>query len=151
MSTCTWPVSYAACSGGTATDVPPEPLASMKADQRTLFESMASDMLRAWTGSRFGVCEVAVRPCSSSCAGARRWISTFWGRGPYPWQGRVAAGPWTPALIAGEWYNVGCACGSAACSCSTTGPTAIRLPGPVVDVTSVTVDGVVVPPEAYSL
>jgi hypothetical protein len=161
MDACTWPINYTACGatpGDPEADPPVEPstgvaeLDALTAEERAVFEEMASEYLWTATGQRFGVCDVIARPCQSGCNGARSWMSTFWGRGPYPWQGAAAAGgSWVPLLIAGQWYGIGCGCAGAGCSCSTERPSALRLPGPIVEVTSVKIDGVTLDPSDYTL
>jgi len=140
---CEWPVDYAACTdcfdfGRLG-----------KADQAK-FERMAGEFLWEWTDRVFGLCEVSVRPCSSGCEGARRWTSSFWGRGPFPWTGHISTGSWVPMLIGGKWYNVTCGCLSS-CSCAIEGPKSLALPGPVNQIVEVKIDGEVVPPEAYTV
>lgn len=155
---CTWPVSYEACGAtpGDPNAEPPVPASSgcsaldaLDDEQVAAFERMAAEMLWNWTDRIFGVCEVTVRPCRSDCGSARRWMDTFWGRGPYPW-GDISAGSWVPLLIGGEWFNMGCGC-AGTCSCTEEGPSALRLPGPIVSVSSVRIDGDVVPPEEYQV
>lgn len=88
----------------------------------------ATGILWALSGRRFGVCDVTVRPCRQPCAA-------------YPWgyRGIVGPGPWVPALIGGEWFNLRCGeCGDD-CGCATT--SSIDLPGPVNAITEVKVDG----------
>lgn len=155
MDTCTWPINYSACGaspGDPLADPPVPPSTGCEvldeADDamRTAFEAAATDYLWNATGRRFGVCETVVRPCRSDCDGARRWMSTFWGRGPYPWAG--GARSWIPTLVDGAWLGVGCTCGSS-CSCATEGAHALRLPGPVAEVTSVKINGVELAESAY--
>lgn len=156
---CDWPISYAACgaSPGNPEADPPVPattgckaLDDLPEERRQAFEEMAAAMLWNWTGQVFGVCEVTTRPCRSNCSSAHRWLDTFWGRGPYPWQGRADGGSWVPLLIGGEWYNMGCGC-AGTCNCSEDGPNSIRLPGPIVSITSVKIDGVTLDPSEYEV
>lgn len=156
---CDWPINYSAC-GATPADPDADPpvaaktgckaLDNLDAEARENFERMAAQMLWHWTGEIFGVCEVVTRPCIQSCASASRWLETFWGRGPYPWQGRVDSGSWVPLLIGGQWFNMGCGC-TGTCSCAEEGPNALRLPGPIVEVTQVRIDGEVIPPAQYQV
>lgn len=152
---CLWPVSYEACGAalGDPAAVPPatgstgcSSLDSLDAEAVAAFERMASEMLWNWTDRIFGSCEVVARPCRTGCSSATRWMNTFWGRGPYPWG--ATAGSWVPLSIGGEWLGMGCGCG-ASCSCVEEGPSALRLPGPIASVTSVLIDGVLVPPSEY--
>lgn len=152
-STCSWAVVYADCAGGCEAvwDKWPE---GERAAAKAWFEAQAIDLLWNWTERLFGVCPVTVRPCREDCAGASATAS-FWGRGPrydpsFPrfGTGGMTTGGWMPVLIGGKWMNVGCGCVSA-CRCGLDGAHAISLPGPVQSVTSVRVNGEVVPPTAY--
>lgn len=93
-----------------------------------------------WTGKRYGLCEVTVRPQRRDCFGA-----TYRGAGGHP--DTLSGASWQPVLVGGEWFNLGCgSCGSV-CGCSSV--SSIRLPGPVNSIESVTVDGEMLAPEAY--
>jgi hypothetical protein len=148
---CSWPVSYADCTGQCdAYDRFPDAEAAQQQ-----FEAMAIELLNAWTFGLFGVCPVAVRPCRSDCDGGKAWFSTFWGRGPgydpgFPAQGGggIGTGGWVPVLIGGKWFNMSCGCLST-CTCGITGGTALRLPGPIQEVTEILIDGEVLDPAAY--
>lgn len=131
-----WTVSY---EGGGA-----DFMDALDADQKAAFEGMAVDFLWRWTGGRVGTCPVEIRPCRQACVGA---ASTFWGRGPYS---AGTGAPWTPVLISGHWYNLSCGSCGLTCSCGPETP-ALVLPGPVASVTTVTVDGVVLPASSYQL
>lgn len=95
----------------------------------------ASLVLWAATGRRFGLCEVAVRPC-----GMKRCddgLGEFFG---WEWGG----GTWSPYIFNGTWFN--CVCPGICCCeprCQ------VRLAGPVDSIVSVTIGGVVVDPGAY--
>lgn len=95
---------------------------------------VAARILHGLSGRRFGVCEVSVRPCSP-CADS----STVLFYGP----------AFIPYFIAGQWRN--CAVGGCDCteSCGCCHVCSVVLPGPVHHITSVTVDGVLVPASAY--
>lgn len=143
---CEWPVIY------------PGDCAAMEAldeDVQALIEQAAIDYLWNWTNKVFGVCTDTVRPCREECAGAKAWASTFWGKSPgydpgFPANGMPTG--WTPVLIAGQWYNIGCGyCGETRCNCGLGGPETIRLPGPIQSVEEVKIDGVVLDPAAYSV
>lgn len=136
---CEWPINYSSCGSCGALD-------SLTPEQRLEFETAAIEFLWNVSNRIFGLCEVTARPCQTDCQG--RVGSSFWGRGPYPWQGQVDAGSWVPLLIAGKWYNMGCGC-AGTCTCSAEGPSALRLPGPVVSVEEVWIDGEQLPPSAY--
>lgn len=133
---CDWPVDYSACGGGL-----PEPLASLPASGVATFEEMAATYLWDWTGRKYGQCEVTLRPCRQDCWEGR---STFWGGSGGPLRGGL---PFTPALIRGQWYNLGCGTCGDTCGCGST--QALRLPGPIASVGEVQIDGTVLDPAAY--
>lgn len=123
-------------------------LANMNPGIRSAVERAAISFLWNWSGRQFGTCPVVVRPCKDSCP---QYYTTYRGWGglnnnlPY-YTGYP--GPLNPALIAGEWFNLGCGgCGSDPCSCSYV-PT-VTLKGPVAAVTEVLIDGTVLPTDAY--
>jgi len=159
LELCDWPIDYAGCGAteGDPNTVPPIPpstgvpvLDEMTPEQRAIWERMAAEFLWNWTNRVFGLCETTLRPCSSGCSSWDAYTDTFWGRGPYPWQGSWDSGSWVPVLVAGKWYNMSCGC-VGSCTCSVEGPTSLTLPGPVDSIVSVTVDGVTLPPESYRL
>ncbi len=130
---CEWPVDYANCSNCTDWD-------QMEEGDQDKFERMAGEYLWNWTNRVFGRCDIVLRPCSSSCSGWSAYTNTFWGRGPFPWQGSWDGGAWGPVLVGGEWYNMRCGCVSQ-CSCAIEGPSSLALPGPVSEITAVRVNG----------
>lgn len=135
MSPCNWPISYANCK-----DMPTEPTEDEIEDQKR-YEKIAAEYLWNWTGRKFGLCEVQLRPCRSNCAGNRS--STFFGKGPH-----AQASPWMPVMINGSWFNLRCgSCQQTSCSCSFTD--SIVLPGPVHSIQQVLIDGEVLDPESY--
>lgn len=89
---------------------------------------MAVEFLWAVTGRKFGLCPVDVRPVRNC--------------GPSTWRGPA----WGPALVGGQWYNLGCGSCADACGCENPG---VVLPGPVHEVRSVTIDGQTLPDGAY--
>lgn len=93
----------------------------------------ATSYLWRWTGYRYGLCKVTLRPRKADCPG-----STYQGT----WHGG-----WQPALIAGVWRNVSCGTCAGVCGCDD--PHAIRLPGPVDSVEKVTIDGADLPAASY--
>jgi len=95
----------------------------------------ASEVLYGLSGRQFGLCTVTRRPCRQSCYGDTWPIATG-----TPLETYDNSYP-TPALYAGEWYNI--TCGSCGSDCSCARVSEIALPGPVYDVTSVKIDGVV--------
>lgn len=129
---CQWPVSYAGCKSTEVIDGLPD-------DERAIWEQVATEYLWRWTKGAFGTCAETVRPCRQDCQ-----PSTFWGGRPAYLPGSGA--PWTPALIAGKWYNLGCTCGDT-CGCSVVHE--ITLPPPVSSIVSVVIDGEVLDPDSY--
>lgn len=108
------------------------------ADDVAFWTRVASNILWAMSGRRFGPCPITVRPCRKSC------MDSY----PYPMQWGYAAGPWIPYIGRdGLWRNASvCGC---ATDCSCTELCEVQLPGPVYEITEVTLDGVVLPAEAY--
>lgn len=107
-----WPVDYIMCEM-------PAKYPAEDSPERFKFEAMAIQLLRAWTGGVYGVVCAYSQPCLDSCPIG--W-STFWGH--YPIR-RVGGGG-------------GCGCDT----CHTLPPlSVVALPGPVHEVTSVTVGG----------
>lgn len=82
------------------------------------WQQVATDLLWAASGRRYGLCEVTVRPCLRSCYSAGL---------PVPYKGSD-----------GAWRNIGCGCGS---DCSCTSLCEVILDGPVAEVTQVLIDG----------
>jgi hypothetical protein len=103
--------------------------------------SMATETLWALTGMRFGLCEVTLRPCASSCfdGGFYDDFGPPWTASSYP----------QPALIGGLWYNL--TCGSCPGSCSCSEVSEVRLPAPVYEIVEVLIDGAVLASSAYRL
>lgn len=137
---CEWPVSYADCDPADEEGALPAPLDEMPDAQVADVEEMAATYLWNWTGRRLGLCPVIVRPCRQDC-----WqgLSTWTGGDPKLTSGGGYSAPFGPALIGGEWFNLGCGrCGDN-CSCSNT-PT-LRLPGPIDSITEVRIDGEALP------
>jgi hypothetical protein len=105
--------------------------------------AMAVAYLWNWTGRVFGLCEVTVRPCRVGCAES----TTFRGVAGNPSVMPSVGGLWEPALVGGVWRNLACGRCRAGCECDQV--EAVRLPSPVHDIVSVTVDGELLDPSAY--
>jgi hypothetical protein len=111
------------------------------------WQRIATEFLRAMTGNRFGPsCPVEVRPCYGPCNGQGDGYG-WWFSGPLP---LGYSGPFYPYLgLDGGIRNWrGCGCQEDLCHC---GDNLCRLPlpGPIYDVVTVTVDGIVLPSSAY--
>lgn len=150
---CNWALAF--CGEGSAND--PNncaSLASLSPAVQDLIQRAAVSYLWNWTRRQFGTCPITIRPCRDTCIEA--W-ATYRGRGaqnfylPYTTGSEGYSGPFTPALINGQWYNFGCggSCNTDLCSCTYV-PT-ITLAGPVADVTQVKLGGVVLDPSKYRL
>ena len=96
---------------------------------------VASSILWALSGRRWGPCPVTVRPCRRSCLDG----------GPLLVRWGATAGPWIPYMDAGgKWRNASvCGCKSD-CSCGEL--CEVYLPGPVYDVPEVNEGGQILAP-----
>lgn len=112
---------------------------------RAAIEAMAVAYLWNWTGKRFGLCDVKIRPARQDCYG-----SSYAGRAGHPDTLSGSSGStwgWTPVLVGGSWLNIGCGVCGDECGCSRL--TSIRLPGPVASIDEVLVDGEILDASAY--
>lgn len=90
----------------------------------------ATDLLWALSGRRLGLCTVTVRPCRSTCPDSMvDRYTTYWTHG---WP--------NPALIDGDWVNLGCGRCTGACGCSEVSEVVFQ--DYVHDIVSIQVDGV---------
>lgn len=105
-------------------------------------EAMAVGWLWSWTGKRYGLCEVTLRPSRDDCAG-----STYLGRTGIPDPVAGSYGWHALTLSGGFVSRVGCGICDDRCGC--TEPVSIRLPGPIHQVNEVLVDGNVVDAADY--
>lgn len=104
--------------------------------------AIATEILFALSGRQFGLCTNTVRPCRSSCFGDVYPSPDWWNSGgglSYP----------QPALVQGHWLNLTCGDCTGGCSCTTVSE--VVLPGPVVQVLQVKIDGVVQAASTYRL
>lgn len=116
-------------------------------EQQALAEAMlemATDLLWGWTGRRFGVCSVTAELVRDLEACGCAPVSTYAGRG-LGLAGSTSA-PWTPVLAGGVMVNLSCGCYP--CGGARAG---VVLPGPVVSVTRVLLDGVELPDSEWEL
>ena len=100
----------------------------------SLAVTTATQTLWSLTGMRFGLCEVTLRPCTRQCG------TTLWppGDGWNQWVGGSSGYPY-PALIGGQWFNLGCGSCSGDCSCTTVSE--FLLPAPVSQIVEIKLDG----------
>lgn len=140
---CDWPLAHCGELGGQCSA-----LAALDPATATIIENAATAYLWNWTRRQFGTCPVTIRPCRDQCASM--W-STYRGRGGpstnLPWY--EGWGPLNPALINGQWWNLGCGgtCNTDPCSCTYV-PT-VELAGPVASVSQVRLNGVILSPTSY--
>jgi hypothetical protein len=117
---------------------------------KTAVLQAAVDYLWNWSGRRFGVCPVVIRPCRESCFDGN---TTYRGHGRgmgypgLPWYGGYGL---SPALIGGEWFNLPCG-GSCSGPCSCGPIEQVDLGGGVDSINSVTVNGIELAESAYRL
>ncbi|AUM19880.1 hypothetical protein CSW53_13070 [Rhodococcus ruber] len=95
-------------------------------------EDLAVSVLWALSGRQFGQCPVIARPCPQTCSTS---------------SGTYGAG-WFPVFADGQWRNLTCGCPG---SCTASGPKVVHLPGPVGEVLTVTVAGVILDEAAWHL
>lgn len=100
--------------------------------------AVATEVVWALSGRRFGFCSTELRPCRRACmddGALAAWSAWSW---PYPS---------LPVHDGGLWWNLSCGCDTA---CGCTALSSVRLPrGPVVSVDLVKVDGLSLPISGY--
>lgn len=100
---------------------------------------IATETIWALSGRQYQVCTACIRPCKAFClcCGDNYMPPGYWGI-------RTGWGPYVNGE--GRWVNCGCGCGGGCCKAAC----AVRLdPGPAIDILSVKIGGVVVPPNTY--
>lgn len=111
---------------------------------RDLAAALATTVMWAATGRRYGLCELTVLPCNPSPS--EPLYQTF----PVsydPWSLGGGSGPIAaPVLDSGTWRNL--ACGT---SCNCQAACQVPLDGPVHDIVDVLIDGEAVSPSAYEV
>lgn len=142
---CNWPLAHCG-EGGPSDDPSCSSLMTLQPEMRVLIEDMAVTYLWNWTKQAFGTCPVTIRPCRRECSSGWSTYRGFGGVNNYlPW---TEAGPLNPALLNGQWYNLGCGgCNGDPCSCSYVPE--IDLLGPVESVEEIWIDGVLLDAENY--
>lgn len=112
--------------------------ASLTTAQKEAAARIATLVMWAATGRRYGPCQLTLRPCQT-----KEWAETY---RAYPaWWGLSNGGAgFFPVLNAGQWTNCGCGSG---CCCQVR--CAVVLPGPVAAIQEVLVHGEIVPSTDY--
>lgn len=121
-------------------------LENLDDDMREIVEHAAVEYLWRWSGRRFGLCSVSVRPCEEDCTKGSTW------RG---WSGSPAGFPFVgagffPYIWQGSWFNAICNnCNTQRCGCARI--STVVLPGPVNEILEILIDGEIVNPNVYRL
>lgn len=126
-------------------------LDALDKESRATVQQMAVELLWNWTGRKFSTYKHEVRPCrdTPTTRPATYYASPSGFIGGAPPQ----MGGWMPVLLDGEWYNVGCgSCPSPSrCNCGPNAASALLLPGPVHEVTSVYLGGTLLDEDDWKL
>lgn len=142
---CDWPLAH--CGDAESPGGECSALANLDEVTADIIREAAVSYLWTWTRRKYGTCPVTIRPCRKQCLGD---VTTYRGHG---WQGThlpyFGTGPLAPALLGGEWFNLGCGggCGTDPCECGYVPE--VDLPGPVHEVTEVRIDGAVLASTAW--
>lgn len=126
MEPCGWTIDTACCDNWDTLDPAVQQAAT----------DYATTVLWAATGRQFGICPQVVRPCGRTCNQTNNGY--FWSDGVY-----------IPYILNGVWRNCFCGCGTGPGCCTCEPRCQVYLPGPVVSVTGVVVDGLLIDPSAY--
>jgi hypothetical protein len=112
---------------------PANPTAEQTAQIERILQ-VSTEIIWRLSGKQFGACPVTVRPCRKTCA---RGFTGYW-----------SDIGWMPVLENGVWFNQNCdRCRPSGCSCSEL--CEVDLPGPVVEIQSVTLNGEILPADHY--
>ena len=121
-------------------------LDNLNPDVKEIFEHAAIEYLWRWSGRRFGLCEVSLRPCAEDCTQFSTWRG--WSGAVPGYYGSVAG--MYPVISGGNWFNIICGrCNKQKCGCDEI--STIVLPGPVNEILDVLIDGEPLDPAAYRL
>lgn len=109
-------------------------------------EALAWSTLHRLTGGNIAICPTLVRPCAARCTPGTWYTAPVTGASQTPWPS--GSGSFQPHITAdGTWVN-SCGCTSPdLCSCTVVQE--VILPGVVGDIVKVSVDGVILDPDAY--
>lgn len=131
---CEWPLSFVECTNTEVFD-------NLSTEDKGHVTDMATNLLWHWSGRKFGLCPVTIRPCREECPpGAFLDHMAL--------RSRILPGlPWRPVLVGGEWFNV--SCGNCHRSCRCTHRNTFPLPTGTTSVQDVTVDGTVLDASEY--
>jgi hypothetical protein len=114
--------------------------ATLPAATQAYASTVACQIMWAATGRRYGLCEITVQPCTRPSEPL--YVD-------YPVETSGLGGDYQVAYIdGGHWYNSTCGGG---CSCNARCEVALEGPTSKANITSVTVDGSVVPAAAYEV
>lgn len=102
----------------------------------------ATDILWLMSGSRFGTCNVKLRPCRRQCR-ATSFPGFLWD----PWPG-VGWGS-LPYGGGGGWGVIGAGCSSCGSGCGCSTLSEVLLPSPVASIVEVRTDGAILPTGSY--
>jgi hypothetical protein len=129
MAPCSWDLPECGCGGCLADLAPPA---------RTRAVGLASLVVWGLTGRRYGLCDITVQPCTPRSGRSYQVYPV----GLDVWGG--AGLGFHPIIEDGVWRNVGTgSCCNSGCE--------VDLPGPVAEVTEVTVAGAVIEEDAYQI
>lgn len=136
---CSWPVDRNCLPALPAEN---DPTYNVKLAERNAAEDLAVQVLWSLSGRQFGLCETLVRPCPTQ-------EKPFWsGSHPYDQSVQPYNSSFIPVYEFGRWVNYPCGCVG---SCRAAGPRTVHLPGPVSEVTAVTLDGIEIDDDDYAL
>lgn len=113
--------------------------------------TVATNLIWALTGRRFGCCEVTVRPCKpETCKPLSLTDIIYWDQRRFDGAaGNLGVMSYFPTLLDGAVFNIACGCNQGCCTCRS--DCEVFLPGPVCAITEVIIDGVTVPEDQYKL
>jgi hypothetical protein len=100
--------------------------------------SMATRVLWALSGRRFGTCTVTLRPCRQDCYDSWPWGWSMWDSSV------LGTSVWSDYRY---WFPLSCGACTSGCSCSSVSE--VRLPSPVSSVAQVLIDGTPLATGAY--
>lgn len=142
---CGWVPDFTGCrTGPCCPDVAANPV------EKALAAQIASEILWALTGRRFGCCSIKVRPCKpETCDPINLNDIVYDSRLASRGSGNLGVLSYFPTLVDGQVFNIACGCPMGCCKCRP--GCSFRLPGPVCDITEVKVDGSVLAPMDYKI